>query len=280
MSGATRSFMETRHQVDFGVRRKIGEADARLGYSRSQENDYLSQTFLVGGSLDLFQRNTTLSLSLAHMADASTPVWTRGVTRLLETNGFDLGATQVLTRKAQARLVFSYADAEGYLSDPYAFIQIGNQTGNPMPARQPGSRQRMDVSAAFKQDLGWRTSGELGYRYYQDSWGVYAHTVDLGVTKQVGDWMLEPSYRYYTQSQAFFFRNFYEVNQPYITRDLKLAAFSTQLLGLELTGKLTENLTLHARYSHFLRADSLDYSLYYANGPSSADLWQLGITLE
>ena len=279
MSGATRLFREERHQASVGLTRRLGENDATVGYTRSQENDYLSETLSLGTTMNLFDRNTTLTLSGVHMADKSTPTWLKSFSKDLYTNGADISITQVFTRFTQGRLTLSYADAQGYLADPYAFIKVGT-ADQPVPARHPEERQRVDVATLLRQALPWNSSIEADYRYYADSWDVHAHTVELAYTQQWGDWLLEPSWRWYTQSQAYFFKNFYSQVEPLITRDTKLAAFQTQMLGLELRGKVAEGYALSLRYSHYQRMDQLDYRYYFADAPPSGEAIQASLTLE
>jgi hypothetical protein len=279
LSGATRNYGETRQQLDFGVRRRLGESDTNASYTRSQENDYLSETLSLGSSWNFFQRNTTLTLSGVHMADVSTPTWAKDFSRSLYTNGVDVGLTQVFSASNEGRVTLSYADAQGYLADPYAFIQVGTQD-LPVPARHPEERQRVDAALILKQALPWDAAVEADYRYYQDSWSVQAHTIELAWSQQLGHWLLEPSWRYYTQTQAYFFKNFYTQVEPLMTRDLKLAAFNTQMLGLELRGELAEGYTLSLRYTHYQRFDSLDYRYYFSDKPVEGDAFQAGLTLE
>lgn len=278
LSGATRSYTESRQQADIGLVRRVGEADTRVRYTRSQENDYLSETLALGGSVNLFKRNSTVGLGVVRMSDSSAPVWAKGASRSLYTFGADLSWTQILTPYTQAKAGLSWADAQGYLADPYAFIQLGAST-TPVQAIHPGERQRVDAVAALKQAIGWESALEVDYRYYQDTWDVKAHTLELALTKAFGDWLLEPSYRWYTQTQAYFFKNFYDGPEPLLSRDLKLAASSTQMLGLSLRGRLSEDWSLDLRYSSYLRMDSLDYRLYYGDGPARAEIYQIGLTL-
>ena len=67
--------------------------------------------------------------------------------------------------------------------------------------------------------------------------------------------------------------------EPLITRDLKLAAFSTLMISLSLRGELSEGWSLDLSYSRYLRMDALDYRLYYANAPGEAEIYQVGFTL-
>ena len=279
MSGATRLYREERHQVSVGMTRRLGEADTNVGYTRSQENDYLSETLSLGDSVNFFDRNTTLTVSGVHMADKSTPTWLKSFSRDVYTNGADIGLTQVFTRLTQGRLTLSYADAQGYLADPYAFIKVGT-SDQPIPARHPEERQRVDAAVLLRQAMPLDGAVEADYRYYSDSWDVHAHTVEFAYSQQIGDWLLEPSYRWYSQTQAYFFKNFYTQTEPLITRDLKLAAFQTQLLGLELRGKVAEGYALSLRYSHYQRTDALDYRYYFADAPAAGDAFQAALTLE
>jgi hypothetical protein len=279
LSGASRTYREERHQVTMVVQRHVGEHDGNAGYTRSQENDYLSESVTLGAAFNFFDRNTTLTVSGVHMADRSTPVWLKSFSKSLYTNGVDLGVTQVFTRLTQGRLTLSYADAQGYLADPYAFVKVLG-SDQPVPARHPAERQRVDAAVLLKQALPGNGALEADYRYYSDSWDVRAHTVELAYTQSWGAWLLEPSWRYYTQTQAAFFKNFYSQVEPLITRDLKLAAFQTQLLGVELRGAVAEGATLSLRYSHYQRMDQLDYRYYFADAPPAGDAFQAALTLE
>jgi hypothetical protein len=280
MSGASQNYIETRHELEFSVKRRIAETTVSAGYAYSKEHDYLSQTFKVGLDQDLFGRNTTLSLSFSHLDDVIQPIWENVYHDSLTTNGVDLFLTQVLTPSSEVRLGASWADAEGFQSDPYEFVEIGGDTTHPTPVVQPGSKSRLDLTLRYKQGLPWESAAELGYRYYQDSWQVQGHTADLLLSKKIDRFVLEPEYRHYTQNAASFFQNFYAQPETYMTRDLKLAAFSTQYLGLGLRGDLTDSLSGSLRFARYWRTDGLDYSLYYADGPMNAYLFQVGMTYQ
>jgi hypothetical protein len=280
LSGATRNYSETRNDLNFSVARRMGETQVRPAYIRSQENDYLSETFKLDLEQDLFSRNTTLSLGVRHLSDSIRPSWSQGPSQSLLTNALSLGLSQVLTRLTVLRLGFDFADYEGLLSNPYAFVQIGNATASPMPESTPDWRQRSDLSASLKQALPWDASFEFWYRYYQDTWDVHAHTLQASMAQQLGPLVVEASGRYYVQNAAYFFKNFYTQVEPFMSRDLKLADFSTTMLSLALRGELAEGWSGELRYSRLSRQDNLDYRLYFADSPLQADLWSIGLTFQ
>jgi hypothetical protein len=281
LSGATRNYGEQRQAVTLGARRRVGEAEARVTWFRGEEHDYRSDELSLGFSQDLAGRDSTLDVDIHHRSDLVGAVWNPAFQQPRDAVGGALGLTQVLSSLSQLKLVLDYEDTEGDLADPYAFIEVGSQGTLPYPATAPQQRQRWDLDLAYKQGLPWGGAGaEADYRYYTDTWDVRAHTLGLSLSQELGSWVLEPGLRYYTQTRAFFFQNRYAQAQAYMTRDLKLADFSTWLASLSLQGPLWGSLQAELRYTHFLRQDQLDYAGYFASTPVSADTFQLGLSLQ
>jgi len=278
ISGASLNYRDTRQELGVTVVRRLGETELKPAYIRSQEDDYLSQTLSLGLSQGLFSRDSTLDLGLRHSDDVSRPVWEKDLVRGLSTDAATLTLTQVLTRRSQARLSAELSDLRGFLSNPYAFVQVGGLTSQPLPERHPDARRQGLLAVAYKQALGWDSALELDYRYYADTWDVTAQTLALQWGKPWGPFTLEAGWRHYAQTQAWFFRNFYAQAQPYLSRDLKLAAFSDDLLNVGLRGGLGRDWSMDLRYGRYLRHDDLDYRLYYANGPVVSDMVSVGVT--
>lgn len=278
ISGASRNYQDTRHDLNISVTRKVGETDLKPAYIRSQENDYLSETLSLGVEQALFGRNTTVSLGLRRMSDQIRPTWNKGQIRELLTHGASLGLTQVLTRFSVLRLGVDLADMQGYLANPYAYLQVGALDTLPFAETHPGQRQRLDLSGRFKQALGWDSSVELAYRWYQDSWDVKAQTLEGQLAKQWGDLTFEAGWRHYSQGAAWFFSNSYATPQAYMSRDLKLAAFSDDLLSVGLRGELGGGWAAELRYGFLQRQDALDYRLYFADSAVQAHLASIGFT--
>lgn len=280
ISGASRNYRDNRHDLNVSVTRKVGETDLRPAYIRSEENDYLSETLSLGVTQALFSRNSTLSLSVRRMADVIRPTWNKAAVRELSTHGAALGLTQVLSKRTMLRLGVDVADMQGYLANPYAFVQVGALDTLPFAETHPGQRQRIDLSGSLKQSLGWDSALELGYRWYQDSWDVQAQTLDGQLAKTWGAFTLEMGWRHYAQTAAWFYRDRYAAPQAYLSRDLKLAAFTDDLLSLGLRGALGEHWSTELRYGYLRRQDGVDYSLLFADGPVSGHMAVLGFSYQ
>lgn len=279
ISGASLSYRDTRQELAVSVTRHIGETDLTPSYIRSQEDDYLAQTLGLGLSQNLFSRDTNIAVNYQHGDDRSQPVWNQGQVNELSTDTGTLTLTQVLTRLTELRVDAELAGMRGYLANPYSFIQVGSDVNNPVPETEPAYRNQAVAGGAFKQALGWDSALELDYRYYADTWAVDANTVQGELDKQWGDFTFKMSWRHYSQTQAWFFQNFYTQSQTYMTRDLKLAAFNDDLYTLGLRGRLSEAWDVDLSDSYYARHDRLNYSLYYANGPVTANMFSISFTL-
>ncbi len=285
LSGATANYTEERRGFGVSVARRLGDergVQVKAGFHGNRENDYSSNAFQLGATMDFNDADTTLGVELSLLQDTVGAV-TRSLAEPLNTGGVDLTLTQVLTPLTVAELDYGFARAEGYQTNPYAYLEIGDDSAHPVRANQPRLKLRHVASLRVKQGLLPGLAAELGYRYYQDSWGVQGHTADLNFPQALGGsgLILEPHARWYVQPQgADFFRNFYDAPQEFMTRDLKLAPHNTALLGVTLRGKFHEDFGCELNYSHFTRQDSLDYSRYFGDGPENANLYQLVLTYE
>ena len=55
-----------------------------------------------------------------------------------------------------------------------------------------------------------RAAASASYRYFDDTWGVRAHTAELGYTQPISNlWILEGRLRYYTQHRATFYSDLF-----------------------------------------------------------------------
>ena len=283
LSGATANYREERRGFGVSFARRMGDersVQLKAAYHGNRENDYASDAVQFGTVLDFNDANTTLGLQASLLLDKVSAV-TRNLSEPLNTGGFDLTLTQVLTPLTVAEFGYGFARAEGYQTNPYAYLEIGNDKDHPVRANQPSLKIRHVASARLKQGLLPGLAAEAGYRYYGDDWGVQGHTIDVNLSQAMGRLVLEPNVRWYVQPQgATFFQNFYTTPQTYMTRDLKLAPHQTTLLGATLRGKFNENFGAELSYSRYTRQDSLDYQRYFADGPENADLYQFILTYE
>jgi hypothetical protein len=279
LSGATQNYTETRHALALGVTRKNGAAGWGADVTISRENDYSSDGAALRYEGDAGMRDSTLSLSVHASQDRVGAVTRPSFGDELFTQGVDAGFTQVLSPDTVALLGLGYASFQGYQQSPYAFVQIGADELHPERVAQPRRRERLDATATLKQGLWSGSAMQADYRYYADDWGVLSHTMEFAFSQKLGAFVVGPSLRRTWQPQgAYFFKNAYGSLDEYRSRDLKLSPYSARMAGLTLKGQFSARLGGLLSYSYYLREDSLDYSLYYADKPEAASLIQAVLT--
>lgn len=241
MSGAT--IDEQRVALDFKGRRYREDGRDALRLSVSKEEDYfsLSTGAETEQEFDDGARTLTAGLGFSHdelsptdggssrypdrIADASKNSWSAYA-----------GLAQVIDAQTLAQLSLSYTRDDGYLSDPYkqAFV-----AADLLPDARPNARDQGALSARLRHYYtGLNAALHLDYRYFQDSWGVSAHTAELGWHQNLGQrWNVIPSVRWYQQSAADFYQPFYDAarDDGHYSSDYRLSAYGALSLRLGAT---------------------------------------------
>lgn len=245
-------FTEVRNQGHLAVSRELdlGDAQLRLGAMGrlSHEPDYLATAITSFAALSLNQRNTVLSAALTYVHDDVGSVLRGGETRV-DDMGRDLSDrgrqgqleafTGVLTwnqvLSPVATLVTSYQLVHnwGYLQNPYRRARL---SGGLAPETHPGERTRHTLYgrlAYFFPESS--TAVHLGYRAYIDDWNIGAITPDIRVYQMIGrSAVVRLRWRYYDQTEAFFYQTEYSGEEAFLTADHKMSRFSSHLVGVQL----------------------------------------------
>ncbi len=113
----------------------------------------------------------------------------------------------------------------GFQSSPYRFVTTGDGRFA-LPERHPDSRVRQAITLRLLRALGRHASGELGYRFFTDDWGLASHTFSLAVRLEMGRaWELRLRLRGYSQGAADFFQPRYDRPARFMTADRELSTF-------------------------------------------------------
>lgn len=241
MSGA--SIDETRYDLKVAPKRYFSGAmngllDGTLGGNAalSLENDYQSIALGVDGSLELFNKLTTLSGSLSMSMDelspsdidiypARKPADGRGKRSV----SLYEGVTQVIDKNRVVQIGVGYTRLSGYLSDPYKWED-----------RRPDQRDQLTVNGQYRQffNVGDGAAAHADYRYYTDNWGIRSHTLTLRWAQRVDlspfSFRFTPMMRYYRQTAAGFYS--LERSPPledFNSSDYRLASYGAFAYGLE-----------------------------------------------
>lgn len=268
-------FREVRHDVSLGAGYEfdLGEPQLLIVLTgrQSREPDYTSTGGTVAASLALDERATTLGLSATVIHDdigqrfrgGTGPGGGAAFDENL--NGFVLhgGWAQVLSPTTRFTLDYDFGLLKGFLSNAYRGVRLGG-TGMPVPEVHPDRRLRHTVTGRIAQYIPATGSAvHLVYRAYMDSWDIAALTPEVRFYQELGAFtVLRFRYRYYTQTESFFYEDIYNEgdNIEFVTLDPKMSRFHSHLFG----GRLLLDFDFLASTSlEALRRSSLELSFQY-----------------
>ena len=262
-----------------------------LSYSNSTERDYISNTTHFSLSQDMFGDLTTVNLGFTDSRDkvgenngsAFKPViaWLGHAT----SRSYEGGVSQIITKNLIMGATLEIVTDQGLLSNPYRSIRyldptvplgysLGSQT-------YPNTHTSTAAEARAKYYLPYRAAASVSYRYFTDTWGIRANTVELGYTQPISNlWILEGRVRHYSQNHANFYRDLFDFanEQNFEGRDRNLAATTNNTIGFKATyaflpdgwkifkrGTVTADVSrVQFKYSDF--RDIKDYNVTPAGG--------------
>ncbi len=228
VTGGDFTFTEIRHEATVSAASRL--QDWQLGgfFRYSTETDWQSRSLGASLGRDLRQRTINLSLSYAYNFDRVYRIfdgngrrlpWCGGNvepdckdggfgdgSNLLRTHYLSAGYSHILTRGLLSVFTAEYANSQGPMDNPYRGEQI---PGLEFEAH-PQDRNRVTLFGSLRWNLGGkgRTTLEPRYRFYVDDWEVRSHALDPRVHFRVAPHLrLRLRYRFYTQSEAFFYRD-------------------------------------------------------------------------
>lgn len=173
------------------------------------------------------------------------------------TNG-NLGFTQVLTPWTVAHVNYGVSAQYGEMSNTWNTYPLApNDRGS---ERLPQRRIRQAVVARFAQFLPWNGALKGFYRFYGDSWAIYAHAVEGQLLQRLSPSVfIRATYRFYTQTAARYFTTLAEREIGFLTADSDLGAFDTHTVGGKVSWDvpLFGGAHLDAGYERYWRTDGL-----------------------
>lgn len=264
------TFLDTRYALTAGWQQPLGRLyTGSAGISFSTEYDYAHVGANLGLARDFNKRNTTVSVGLALARDDLDPVGGAPLPLSSMTDVGDLtkragnqskdvvdlllGVTQVVDERLVVQLNYSLSDASGYLNDPYKILSVVDpSTGEgiaraPSPGAEgplheyrfesrPHQRTKHSLFGQGKYYLGGRVL-DLSYRFMTDDWGIDSHTLEGKLYWPLGETRyLEPHLRFYTQSEADFYRVSLrdgEALPGFASADYRLGNFDALTAGLK-----------------------------------------------
>ena len=218
-----------------------------LSYTNSTERDYISNTTHFSLSQDMFGDLTTVSLGFTDSRDkvgenngkSFAPViqWLGHAT----SRSYEGGLSQIITKNLIMGATLEIITDQGFLSNPYRPIRyrdavpLGYSLGSQV---YPGTHTSTAVESRAKYYLPYRAAASVSYRYFTDTWGIRAHTIELGYTQPVSNtFIFEGRLRHYSQNHANFYSDLFPFvnSQNFEARDRNLAASTNNSIGAKMT---------------------------------------------
>ena len=177
----------------------------------------------------------------------------------------DLSYLQVINKRMQVMFLFNPSYQKGLLATKYqrVYFTDGSERTETLPDKR------------FKISLGVRANYFLGdniilrsfYRYYQDDWGLKAHTIDLETAVKLTPFVsLSPFYRFYSQNAVNYFAAYaqHDAAETYYTSDYDLSKFTSNFFGAGIRTAPPKGVlgiqnwsSFELRYGHYTRSNGL-----------------------
>ena len=249
--------------------RQFAQVNLSLGFGNSRESDYISNGWSLNALTDFNQKNTTLLTGVAG-TDDDVKVFFQPNRVKKRANDVIVGVTQLLDPQTSVTLNATWGRTSGYISDPYKLVEKnvellpGIFLSQTFGENRPGERDKWIALGSLNRAFpALRGALETSYRYYRDSFGTAAHTVETAWFQRLGEkFMLRPGFRFYQQSAADFY--YYTLERtpilpgrrpnpagPFYSSDYRLSALRSYNTGLKLIFNATDALQFDAALERY-----------------------------
>jgi hypothetical protein len=212
--------------------------------------------------------------------------------------------SQILTKKIQMSIFMDLLKQEGLLGTPYQRVYFADKANYYIGQAQyipvyetsanigvyhladdnehlPSSRFKVPIGARLNFYINEYVVAKTYYRYYQDNWGIQAHTASIELPiKLSSKFTVAPLYRYYTQTASDYFAGYEEhlSTEKYYTSDYDLSKFNSNQYGLGLT--YTDIFAQAKIFVLGLKSIDLRLNHYERSDGLSANIASLGFKFE
>ncbi len=268
---------DTRNAGSIELSQRWGRHTFTPQIAYSTESDYESWGISLNDAIDFNNKNTTLVIGAAHNFDT---IYAGNSPYLPSDSEFEkdstdvlLGVTQLLGPKTVLTVNGTFGYSDGYLTDPYKGIRfdgwsvIADDPAFIFGEKRPGYKSREILYASLTQFITpANASVELAYRFYHDSFDIVANTVSLTWFQKVGEHLtIEPSIRFYDQSEASFYYHRVPVNAglpiptfsnaktpDLYSADYRLSALSSLTYGVKVAYRFHRHVSADVGYKRYV----------------------------
>jgi|CZKI01.1.fsa_nt_gi hypothetical protein len=250
---------------------QLKNVNVDLGFAESRETDYVSWGWSVNTLTDFNEKNTTLRAGMAGTYDR-VEVFFELAYLPKHNHEAIVGITQLLGPRTFVTLNVTWGRATGYLAEPHKYVEKDIEIFTNIFLHEdfgenaPGTRDKGSVFASVNHAFaGVNGAAEASYRFYADTFGVVAHTLDATWLQHLGrDFILEPSARLNEQGAANFY--YYDLNEtpiipdhvptvgrgPFYSSDFRLSSVESYAYGLKAVWKPKSWVQLDMAYEQYV----------------------------
>lgn len=173
--------------------------------------------------------------------------------------------SQIMTRKFQALLMADIAYQSGQLATLYHRTYFTN--GSHKVENLPNSRFKLPIGVRLNYFAGEQVIVRTYYRYYQDNWGLKAHTFEIETPVKITPFFsVSPFYRFYKQTGVKYFAPYqsHALTEKYYTSDYDLSSLSSNMFGAGIRYAqpggvmgISRFNAIELRYGHYERSTAL-----------------------
>jgi len=176
-----------------------------------------------------------------------------------------LSYSQVINQRLQIMFLVDPAYQKGLLATKYQRVYFTD--GSLKSETLPDHRSKLPLGVRANYFLGDNFILRSFYRYYQDDWGVKAHTIEFETAIKITPFVsVSPFYRFYTQTAADYFAAYSQHGpaESFYTSDYDLSKFNSNYFGAGVRLAPPKGVlgiqtfkSLEIRYGHYNRSNGL-----------------------
>ena len=242
---------DERFGLNMELAKRLGRHTVVFQGAYSQESDYISRGIALRDSVDFNQKNTTITLGASYANDEVDAVTMAGPENK-DSVDIMVGVLQVLDKTTTLTLNATVGTTDGYLTDPYKVVELN---GILVPERRPDNKEKQVLYMALNRFIGTLNgAAELSYRYYNDSFGIGAHTAGLAWDQKIGATLIvSPALRYYVQSEADFYDTQFAGDPVSYSSDYRVSEMSALGYGVKLIWRPGERFSYNVAVDQYVQ---------------------------
>jgi hypothetical protein len=241
---------DERTALNIELIKRVGRQSLSGMFSYSTESDYESIGVAFRDGIDFNKKNTTLTLGGAYTHDI-VDAFALGTKEDKDTLDAMVGLTQVIDPKTLFTVNLTLSQVTGFLNDQYKVVELN---GVLVPEKRPDHKDKQIVYLSLLHYFdAAQGSAELGYRFYNDSSGIRADTLELAWYQKLGrQFVLSPRVRVYQQTEADFYDVRFSGSPEFYSSDYRVAALRSYSYGLKAIWTPTPGFSLDAGYERYI----------------------------